>query len=346
MTADGQNTKSKIQKISNRARLSAAIIGTLLFAGLFFFLARAWFDSQDTTGTAEVADPNKRAEGATAFRGASYESSGVVYVPGSNGILFVDDSRPGEVFWTQLDRAGKQVGEVEAIYTDTLVEDPESITFDGSYFYILGSQSEPKAGKNNALIRFRFDASSRKISNVEKIEDLRDFLLQNIPELKGSGEKSGTEGGLNVEGIAWDPTNRIFMLGLRSPMMDDQALLFPIRFKEPNAPVSISNLEPAATQAIKLRLGDLGVLDIQYDSRLKSFLIIAGAPKDREKGNFSLWQWDGRPGEAGLRKISALDPRLKPEGVTRVEIGGTDYVFLVFDSSSYAKLDYSTLTGS
>ena len=343
MMADGQNTKTKIKKISTRSRLIAVIVGALLFGGLFLFLVRGWFDSQNPTSSGEGADLSKKDDWAIAFRGATYESSGVISVPGSNGVLFVDDSRPGEVFWTQLDRAGRQVGEVVAIYTDAVVDDPESITFDGSYFYILGSQSEPKAGKNNALIRFRFDASSRKVSSVERAEDLRDFLLKSIPEVKGSGEKPGTEGGLNVEGIAWDPTSRIFMLGLRSPMMDDQALLFPIRLKDSSAPLSISNLEPVAPQAIKLRLGDLGVLDIQYDGRLKSFLIIAGAPKDREKGNFSLWQWDGRPGEAGLRKISALDPRLKPEGVTRVEIGGSDYVFLVFDSSSYAKLDYSSL---
>lgn len=345
MTADGQNTKAKIKKISTRARLIGVSLGTLLFAGLFFLLIRSWFDSRDTTGSGDGADSSMRAEWASAFRGASYESSGVIYVPGSNGVLFIDDSRPGEVFWTQLDPSGKQIGEVESVYTDAVVDDPESITFDGSYFYVLGSQSEPKAGKNNALIRFRFDAKSRKVSNVEKLEDLRDFLLKNIPELKGAGDKSGLEGGLNVEGISWDPANRLFMLGLRSPMMDDQALLFPIKLKDSSAPLSINNLEIAA-QVIKLRLGDLGVLDIQYDSRLKSFLIIAGAPKDREKGNFSLWQWDGRPGEAGLRKISGLDPRLKPEGITRVEIGGSDFMFLVFDSSSYAKLDYSSLDGN
>jgi hypothetical protein len=343
--ADGLNTKAKVRQISKRAFWVAVAVSVLFFAGFVFFLTRT-LDSKNALDSGEVAGTSGRVEWTTPFRGTSYESSGVIYVPGSNGVLFVDDSRAGEVFWTQLDEAGKQVGEVESIFTDSIVDDPESITFDGSFFYVLGSQSEPKAGKNNALIRFRFDANTRKITGLERLEGLRDFLLNNITELKGAGDKPGSDGGLDVEGIAWHPDNKVFMLAMRSPLAGDQALLFPIRLKDSTAPLSVGNIETVERQAIKLRLGDLGVQDIQYDSRLKSYLIIAGAPKDREKGNFSLWRWDGKPGEAGLRKISGLDPRLKPEGITRVEIRGSDYLFFVFDSSSYAKLDYSSLDGN
>ncbi|HET9531584.1 MAG TPA: DUF3616 domain-containing protein, partial [Blastocatellia bacterium] len=157
--------------------------------------------------------------------------------------------------------------------------------------------------------------------------------------------KPGGEGGLNVEGIAWDPQNSVFLLGLRSPLVDrqsPQALLIPIRLKDQNGPFSIDNVEVAA-EAIKLRLGTLGIRELHYDSRLKSFLIISGAPKEREKGSYSLWQWDGRAGEEGLREIIALDARLKPEGITRVEMGGNDYLFIVYDSSSYSRMDYSSL---
>lgn len=341
-----ESTKARLKRIRMRSRLIFLGIGALLLVGICLFLVRTRFDSHNAT--IESSEGKSRREGETLispipFRGSSFESSGVAHVPGANGVLFVDDSRPGEIFWTQLDESGRQVGEVESVHTTAGVDDPESITYDGSYFYVIGSQSDPKAGKRNALIRFRFDAKSRNVTNLEKVEDVRSFLLRSIPELKGAGEKPGAEGGLSVEGIAWDPENRVLMLGLRSPMVEDQALLFPIRLKDSSAPLSIGSLELTGTP-IKLRLGDLGVRDIHYDTRLKSFLIIAGAPKDREKGNFSLWQWDGGPHASGLRKITELDARLKPEGLTRVEVGGSDYLFLVFDSSSYAKLDYSSFS--
>jgi hypothetical protein len=122
-----------------------------------------------------------------------------------------------------------------------------------------------------------------------------------------------------------------------------QALVLAIRLKNPEGPFSTNNLELAWPQAARLRMANLSVRDIHYDSRLKSFLIIAGAPKDREKGSYSLWQWDGRPDGTGLREVGALDSRLKPEGITRVEAAGSDYLFIVYDSSSYSRLDYSEL---
>lgn len=337
-----EKTKAKVKRIRIHSRLIVAGVGALLLVGLYLLLARGGLDSRSPT-VENGARTSQPGTGVTIspipFRGGSFESSGVACVPGGGGVLFVDDGRPGEVFWTRLDEAGRQVGEVESVNTGVGVNDPESITFDGSYFYVMGSQSDGKEGKRNALLRFRFDPNSQRISNVEKVEDIRSFLFRSIPELKGQGEKPGAEGGLNVEGIAWDPKNRVFLLGLRSPLVEEQALVVRLRLKDPGAPLSAHGLEIVG-QAVKLRLGDLGVLDIYYDSRLESFLIIAGAPKDREKGNFALWKWDEGSDDGGLTKIADLDARLKPEGVTRVELGGSDFLFLVFDSSSYARLDY------
>jgi hypothetical protein len=345
-----KKVKARAKRIKLQGRWIATVSGVIVVAGFSFWLMRFGFESEKAgLEIAEGKNPGSREAGKpvppVAFEGASFESSGVIYVPGSNGILFVDDGRSAGCFWMQLDDSGHQAGPIKYVHLDTDVEDPESITFDGSHFYILGSQSDPEAGKRNALVRFHFDPNTGSASNLEKIEDLRSFLLKSVPELKGAGEKSGAEGGLNVEGMTWDPRNKMFLLGLRSPMIEGQAyqaLVLPIRLKNLAGPFSLDNLELAAPEPIKLRLGNLSIRDIHYDTRLKSFLIIAGAPKDREKGDFSLWQWDGRPDEEGLREITALDARLKPEGITRAEIAGSDFVFLVYDASSYSRLDYSS----
>ena len=49
----------------------------------------------------------------TAFQGGTFEASGVAYVPGTDGVLFVDDGRPDEIFWMQIGEDRKQAGPIK-----------------------------------------------------------------------------------------------------------------------------------------------------------------------------------------------------------------------------------------
>jgi hypothetical protein len=268
-------------------------------------------------------------------------------LPGTNGVIFVDDGRPGEIFWMQISESGQQLGEIKAIELGMSVEDPEGITFDGSYLYVAGSQSNPKAGERNALVRILLDSATLTVKKAEAITDLRGFLLENVKELGADGAKRGEDGGLNIEGIAWDPNpeHPRLLLGLRSPLVGGDALVIPIKLRDPNGPFSSSNLQIAPPGAIHLSIGGLGIRDIQYDSRLKSFLIISGAPEHHEKAQFMLWEWSGESvqtdPDAKPREEGPLDSGMKPEGITRVRIGSREFIFIVGDSSSYAKMDYA-----
>src|ERR1051325_865314 len=87
----------------------------------------------------------------SAFRGGLFEASGVAYVPGTDGVLFVDDGRRGKFFWMRLDAEGNQVGAIKPIQLGLRIEDPEDITCDGSRFYIVGSQNRTQTDETNAL---------------------------------------------------------------------------------------------------------------------------------------------------------------------------------------------------
>jgi hypothetical protein len=95
------------------------------------------------------------------FQGGVFEASDVISVPGTDGALFVDDNRADEVLWMRLDQEGNQVGEIKPIKIGVSVDDPEGITFDGSWFYVVGSQSGTKIEEPNALVRFRFDLETQ-----------------------------------------------------------------------------------------------------------------------------------------------------------------------------------------
>lgn len=330
-----------------RARAALRAAFSLLCVTVLF--ASCGSKAEKSDGKADAGGKAKQKTGAgTPFRGEAFEASGVVFVPGTNGVLFIDDNKEDKIFWMQVDESGQQAGDVKPIPLGVRVQDPEGITFDGSYYYIIGSQAVDKRGDENALVRFAFDPNTQSVSKAEAIPNFRAFLFEKVPELKGEGEKKAKDGGLNVEAIAADPANLRLLVGLRSPVVNQQALIIAFRLPAPGAPLSATSLQLAEPHAIHLPLGDLGIRDIQYDSNLKSFFIISGAPEHHERPDFELWQWNGANDQtsngSGLRKVDIkLNQKMKPEGITRVEMNGRDYVFIVGDGGSYLKLDYADL---
>jgi hypothetical protein len=273
----------------------------------------------------------------TPFVGGTFDASGVAGVPGTDGVLFVDNKREGQVCWMKLDQNGKQVGEIKVIDLGVVVRDPESITTDGTYFYIASSLTNRKASDSAGLVRFKFDAQSYRAGAVETISGLRKFLVEGVAELRDDGDESGKNGGLNIEGLAWDSRQGRLILGLRSPIIDDHALLVPLRLRDPRGAFVIDNLK--VDRAIPLSLKEGGIRDIAFDPRANVFRILSGAAEDQDATDFTLWEWDGNEQQPGLRETSRFDESLKSEGIARVTAGGRDFILIVFDSSGYAVVD-------
>jgi pSer/pThr/pTyr-binding forkhead associated (FHA) protein len=345
-----KNARLRAAYISAGGRIFAAVLSVALTVVLTLYLMRSGSTPNkdeikiSKKGHAKLKLPKPGA--GTPIQGGSFESSGVVQVPGTDGVLFVDDTKLDAILWMRIDESGKQTGNVKTIPLGASVGDMEGITYGDGYFYAIGSQSDPNYGDQNAIARFKFDGGSQTISGTEVIPNLRDFLLAKVAELKGEGEKKGKDGGLNIEGLAWDPKGNRLLLGLRSPQLNGNALIIPIALQDLSGPFSIANLKLPETHPIQLPLEGLGVRDIQFDSRLDSFLIISGAPEHHEKKlGFKLWQWNGETAgsnsDSGLRALTDLDSQMKPEGVTRFEFGGHDFIFIVGDGSAYLKIEYT-----
>jgi hypothetical protein len=302
----------------------------LAAAGLLFLAAQSCAPAPSGQGSRPAAQ-------VTPFSGGKFEASGVAHVPGTDGVLFVDNSRPGEVFWMRLDRAGRQAGDVVAVSLGVEVQDPEGVTTDGASFYVVGSQSKAKAGERPGLVRFRFDAARLRAEQVESLSGLKQFLAERVGELRGLGGGKAKEGGMSVEGLAWDPRGGRLLLGLRSPTPGGQALVIPLKPRDPRGALSHDNLEVG--EAIRLPLGGLGIRGIEYDAPAGAYRLIAGAPEDQGKTDFGLWEWDGAEGRPGLRETRKFDRDLKPEGVTRATAGGREFILIVFDSGGYSVTD-------
>jgi hypothetical protein len=272
----------------------------------------------------------------TAFSGGTFEASGVAHVPGTDAVLFVDDGRPNEIFLMRLGDDRKQEGEIKSIDIGTSIIDLEGITTDGGYYYVVGSQSKSKGADLVGLARFKFDAANQRTIGTESASGLKKFLADNVAELRGMENTKYNDGGINVEGIAWDPRNKRLLLGLRSPVVEGHALVIPLKLRDPQAAFSFDNLEVEGKKAIRLSLNGAGIRSIEFDESRRAFHVITGAGPNSEKMDFKFWEWSGNDVAPTLRESETFDRRLKPEGITRVSTGAQDFIFIVFDTSGYA----------
>ena len=265
--------------------------------------------------------------------GGSFEPSGVQHVPGTSGVLFVDDDSARQVYWMELTDDGRQKGSAVPITLGADVMDPEGLTFDGSHYYVVGSQSKFTGFEGDGLVRFTFDAKTRRVGNVERVRGLKRWLAEHVPELRGTALRIGDHV-LNIEGLAWDPTRSRLLLGLRAPVVDGQTLIVPVTIKDRTRPFRADNLEAGPT--IRLALAGAGIRSIEYDVPAKMFRVITGAALNVEDRSFRVLEWDGG---AAVRELRTYPAALKPEGFTRVALAGRAVGVVVFDVGSFALME-------
>ncbi len=271
-----------------------------------------------------------------AIAGGTFEASGVAHIPGSSSLLFVDDGRTREVFVLALTATGDQNGQVTAVPLGADVTDLEGITSDGDHFYVVGSQSKKSGFDGDGLVRFRLDTAARSVTVVERIQGLKVWLAANVMELRGTERRLGDEV-LNIEAIAWDPVRARLLLGLRAPVVDGHALVVPIKLVDPSGAFTRENLRVDGS-TIRLDLGGAGIRSLEYDSQASAFRVITGSGVNDENQDFRVVEWDG-VATAPTREIASHSRRLKPEGITRAELGGRSVSVIVFDTGRFLVMD-------
>jgi hypothetical protein len=266
--------------------------------------------------------------------GGTFEASGVIGVPGSNGALFVDDGQTNKIFWMELADDGTQTGTaVEVALPAVDVVDLEGMTTDGRHFYAVGSQSKKVGFDGDGLIRFTFEPKTRQVGRVESIRALKSFLSKHVAELHGVDQRVG-DAALNIEGLAWDPDRHRLMLGLRAPVTGSDTLIVPLTLRDADGPFTSENLAVEGKGAIKLALGGAGLRSLEFDPVTHRFLLVTGAALNDETAEFRLLEWSGEASNTP-REVSRYSRKLKPEGIARVQLAGRDAMLVVFDIGRY-----------
>ena len=356
--AGEKEKKEKKEKVDERVKAArvrawggiiATVLSVVLTVTISLVVTRMGSNQPAAVGSGGGGKEAKKVSAPADFRaisGGKFEASGAAAVPDAHGILFVDDSKPDHVFYMPVSELGVQDGPIKPIPLGVSVLNPEGITQYGNQYVIIGALATQESNDAGGIATFTFDPVTQTVSNAVALSGMRKFLFDNVPVLRPWADKSSLEGGLNVEAIAFDPNprNPRLLLGLRGPLLNGLALVIPIRLRDRQAPIKIENLVIDETNAIQLTLDGQAIRDMKYDTYLRSFLIISGAPETEEKTTFTLWEWNGDANQgqesARPKMQTPLDKKMKPEGITSLQIGNQEFIFIVGDASAYTKIDY------
>lgn len=155
-------------------------------------------------------------------------------------------------------------------------------------YIIIGSHENASRGKLPArekivlLTRDGADVTSTAIRY-----DLFDQLAKRYPELAKivEGSKKGGKNALNIEAIAFDRKRQVLQIGLRAPLLDNNAIVISLD----NSIDYLEGAEPEFSSTLRtIDLGKNGIRAMAYDDLSDTYFII-GKQESGGKNRSTLW---------------------------------------------------------
>jgi hypothetical protein len=306
--------------------------------------------------TAKIAAAFRRKIKSTPFpdknNGIRFNASGVALV-GRRRFVFVDNHDSTALFEFALDADRT----VERILRRSLVGvaegelgDPEGLTrvdMDGETYLIAASSlcvERPSGSRrhvNDGLVRVRYTPDGDL--DAEAMDGFREWLLSNVPSLAEAGQREPDAGGLNIEGLTWDPRGHAMLFGLRGPATPGRITVIKVPVDPGGAWTTEALDAPSVLLArIPQSTATQGIRDICYDEQTGGFVILLGRSLSQGDEPFQLCTWDGNSDE--VRRVDVKFHRtMKPEGVTTFSSGDEKKILIVDDGGGYAVLDYGRM---
>ena len=269
------------------------------------------------------------------------DASGAVLIgPGSTRFLVANDEDTSITSLRLYDAAAD--GSPLATYpldSEVLKLDPDEPEMDleasawlGERIWWIGSHSRSKRGKprpsRQRLFATRMESGVPVISGQPYCHLLRDVSRELGLDLdNGHAPK---DGGLSIEGLAAMRDMGGLLIGLRSPLLDGKALLISLL----NAPAVVDGgADPRFGEPSRLDLGGLGIRSIDYWSKRRTYLILAGPPGGTA-ADVALLSWSGsesdRPHSVEGIPLGDIVPEddVTPEALMICEKTDTIYILL------------------
>lgn len=270
-------------------------------------------------------------------RGVRDCSAAVTYRPGTTLFLAAsdEDQATTRLRLFDADQDGPPIRDFK-LSKDFLSVDPknpeidlEAATWLGSRIYWIGSHSRSAEGEYRSS-RHRLFATQLRKGVPAALGRAYRTLVHDL-DLDIDAIESPKRGGLSIEGLCSTAEPGELLIGVRSPLIQDSALLIPISNVDELVDPGI---EPEFGTPILLDLGGRGIRSIDYWPARDCYLIIAGPATKQKQRDFRLYLWSGARVEDLDFDFSGLGfgQGVSPEGLMIEPASET--VFLFFDESN------------
>ena len=228
----------------------------------------------------------------------------------------------------------KQFSE-ESQYKDfRKLDDLEGIDIDSSgYLYTITSHSFTAKGerKKNREKLARFKIQGQTIIEPVVIKTLREAIAKEHPLLATALEErnSKSKQGFNIEGLSLNSTQDKLLLGLRSPLKDNKAIVLTLE----NINDSF-NLQTPLKISSKIHFLDLkgeAIRSLNYIPYLKGYLIVSGPVGKSKNIEFKLWLWNLQENTTQRVTVDGLEGFEEAEGVAAITWNGKPRLLIMTD---------------
>jgi hypothetical protein len=182
-----------------------------------------------------------------------FNASGVACVA-RRRFIFIDNNDPSALFEFELDADGNDVERIRrrplAGLAEGRLRDPEGlcridvngeiVLITASSLCVGGTSRSGHQQVSDGLVRVRYRPAGDL--HAEAMDGFRDWLLLQEPSLAEAAEKDPDSGGLNIEGLAWDPRAQVLLLGQRGPATPGQISVIKVPVDAGAAPWATSSL--------------------------------------------------------------------------------------------------------
>jgi hypothetical protein len=277
-----------------------------------------------------------------------YNASDIVPLADSR-FLFCDNNTDDALFELDLSPDGQKKGPLIRRPLQGLaagaphdLEDMALVEEGGRRYLFLTSSMRVRSAKDDSLVVppggvLRVTIAPDETLVAENMPDFRDWLILAYPQLAASARIKPNDGGLNIEGLAWDRNRRALLFGLRTPAPDGKPLVLPVKVKDLAGPWTTRNLEAQTPIHLSVApVGDEQGIRCLCDGQGRGgFLVIIGKATKDSEAPYSLYKWDGNAGGAMRRLNVVFAKQMKPEGITRGSIGGKSALVIVDDGGGF-----------
>ncbi len=274
-----------------------------------------------------------------------YEPSGVVTLPDGDLLVIEDEAnQPISIITINPDsslsvRRGDLPLKLGDIFDDNALgrlEDLEGIARDDDgHLYAVTSHSKTSRhhlpGSRKKLIRFRLDDIS--VTETIVLDDFKRAVVAQYESVKDA--ISGRKSDLNIESLSYHRQNNQLMIGLRTPVIDERAVV--ITMENPDLAFGSGEEILLSDKLVFLDLDHGGIRAMAYDDVLGGYLILSRR-EDKKDKSFKLWLWSGEadddPQRIRLRIEFDLD---NAEGISPIRTDFMQGLMIVFDDGARSR---------